>query len=155
FARECRSPKDNKNKDTPRRTIPVEVSTSNALVSQCDGVGYDNQVFNSQVFDCDDMNSFESDDSVPTTSVHDRYKLSKGYHAVPLPYTRTFVPPKLDLVFDDAPPASDTVPTVVYVKSSTNNTSKEMSKTLRPDGPIIKDWTSNFEDESEPESMSN
>nr|GEZ28570.1 ribonuclease H-like domain-containing protein [Tanacetum cinerariifolium] len=37
--RECRSPRDNRNKDTPRRTIPVKVSTSNALVSQCDGVG--------------------------------------------------------------------------------------------------------------------
>nr|GEU65543.1 hypothetical protein [Tanacetum cinerariifolium] len=34
FARECRSPKDNMNKDTPRRTVPVEVSTLDALVSQ-------------------------------------------------------------------------------------------------------------------------
>nr|GEU38926.1 hypothetical protein [Tanacetum cinerariifolium] len=33
FARDCRSPRDNRNKDTPRRTVPVEVSTSNALVS--------------------------------------------------------------------------------------------------------------------------
>nr|GEW36788.1 hypothetical protein [Tanacetum cinerariifolium] len=39
FARECRSPRDNRNKDTPRRTVPVEVSTSNALVSQCYAVG--------------------------------------------------------------------------------------------------------------------
>nr|GEX43347.1 hypothetical protein [Tanacetum cinerariifolium] len=39
FARECRSPRDTRNKDTQRRTIPVETSTSNALVSQCDGVG--------------------------------------------------------------------------------------------------------------------
>nr|GFB57063.1 ribonuclease H-like domain-containing protein [Tanacetum cinerariifolium] len=39
FSRECRSPRDNRNKDTPRRTVPVEVSTSNALVSQCDAVG--------------------------------------------------------------------------------------------------------------------
>nr|GFB89448.1 hypothetical protein [Tanacetum cinerariifolium] len=39
FARDCKSPRDNRNKDTPRRTIPVEVSTSNALVSQCDPVG--------------------------------------------------------------------------------------------------------------------
>nr|GEW60305.1 hypothetical protein [Tanacetum cinerariifolium] len=39
FARECRSPKDNMNKDTPRRTVPVEVSTLNALVSQCDAAG--------------------------------------------------------------------------------------------------------------------
>nr|GEW18441.1 DNA-directed DNA polymerase [Tanacetum cinerariifolium] len=35
FARECRSPRDNRNKETTRRTVPVEVSTSNALVSQC------------------------------------------------------------------------------------------------------------------------
>nr|GEY72527.1 hypothetical protein [Tanacetum cinerariifolium] len=39
FVRECRSPRDNRNKDTQRRTVPVETSTSNALVSQCDGVG--------------------------------------------------------------------------------------------------------------------
>nr|GEU29389.1 ribonuclease H-like domain-containing protein [Tanacetum cinerariifolium] len=39
FARECRSPSDNRNKEAPRRTIPVEVSTSNALVTQCDAVG--------------------------------------------------------------------------------------------------------------------
>nr|GEZ92592.1 hypothetical protein [Tanacetum cinerariifolium] len=35
FARECISPRDNRNKEAPRRTILVEVSTSNALVSQC------------------------------------------------------------------------------------------------------------------------
>nr|GFA37197.1 hypothetical protein [Tanacetum cinerariifolium] len=42
FARECRSPKDSrKNGDVEpqRQTVPVETSTSNALVSQCDGVG--------------------------------------------------------------------------------------------------------------------
>nr|GEW08906.1 hypothetical protein [Tanacetum cinerariifolium] len=39
FARERRSPRDNKNKDTPRKTIPVEASTSSALMSQCDRVG--------------------------------------------------------------------------------------------------------------------
>nr|GEU69851.1 hypothetical protein [Tanacetum cinerariifolium] len=33
FTRECRSPRDSRNKDTPRRIVPVEVSTSNALVS--------------------------------------------------------------------------------------------------------------------------
>nr|GEU33497.1 ribonuclease H-like domain-containing protein [Tanacetum cinerariifolium] len=39
FARECRSPKDTRNKETKRRNVPAETSTSNALVSQCDGVG--------------------------------------------------------------------------------------------------------------------
>nr|GEW21681.1 ribonuclease H-like domain-containing protein [Tanacetum cinerariifolium] len=39
FARECRSPRDNKNKDTLRRTVPVEASTFSALMSQYDRVG--------------------------------------------------------------------------------------------------------------------
>nr|GEX71975.1 hypothetical protein [Tanacetum cinerariifolium] len=39
FARECMSPKDTRNKDTQRRNVPVETSTSNSLVSRCDGVG--------------------------------------------------------------------------------------------------------------------
>nr|GEU31064.1 putative ribonuclease H-like domain-containing protein [Tanacetum cinerariifolium] len=42
FARECRSPKDSRRNDAvepQRRNVPVETSTSNALVSQCDGVG--------------------------------------------------------------------------------------------------------------------
>nr|GEW78087.1 hypothetical protein [Tanacetum cinerariifolium] len=39
FARECRSPKDNRNKEPQRRNVPVETSTSNALVLQCDGIG--------------------------------------------------------------------------------------------------------------------
>nr|GFA15936.1 hypothetical protein [Tanacetum cinerariifolium] len=41
FARECRSPKDSRRNgatEPQRRTVPVENSTSNALVSQCDGV---------------------------------------------------------------------------------------------------------------------
>nr|GEX37049.1 hypothetical protein [Tanacetum cinerariifolium] len=105
FAREFRSPKDNRNKETQRRNVPVETSTSNALLrdnalvelrkkfekaeqkrdelklkldkfqtssknlsqllaSQTNdktGLGYDNQVFNSSVFNCDEMFSSKSD----------------------------------------------------------------------------------------------
>nr|GEX18592.1 hypothetical protein [Tanacetum cinerariifolium] len=42
FLRECRSPKDTRRNVTAepqRRNVPVETSTLNALVSQCDGVG--------------------------------------------------------------------------------------------------------------------
>nr|GEX97072.1 ribonuclease H-like domain-containing protein [Tanacetum cinerariifolium] len=42
FARECRSPKDSKRNGAAkpqRRNVPVETSTFNALVSQCDGAG--------------------------------------------------------------------------------------------------------------------
>ncbi|GKA63403.1 ribonuclease H-like domain-containing protein [Tanacetum coccineum] len=42
FARECRAPRnqENKNMENTRRVVPVETTTSNALVS-CDGSGYD------------------------------------------------------------------------------------------------------------------
>nr|GEV61230.1 uncharacterized mitochondrial protein AtMg00810-like [Tanacetum cinerariifolium] len=253
FARECISPRDSRNKDTPRRTVPVEIilpmlwgssssSGSNNEVASCSkacskayatlqshydklivdlkksqfdilsykaglesveardnalvelrkkfkkaekernelkltiekfqtssknlsklleiqicdktGLGYDSQVFNRQVFDCDKLNSYESDDNVPTSPMNDRYQSGEGYHVVPPPYTGTFMPPKPDLAFHDAPPASKTVPSVVNVKSSINKPSKEMYKTLRPDAPIIEDWTSDSEYESEPESVS-
>nr|GEY57814.1 Gag-Pol polyprotein [Tanacetum cinerariifolium] len=42
FSRECRSSKDNRRTvatEPQRRHVPVETSTSNALVSQCDGIG--------------------------------------------------------------------------------------------------------------------
>nr|GEW34819.1 hypothetical protein [Tanacetum cinerariifolium] len=42
FARECRSPKDTRRNgaaEPQRRNVPVETSTLNALVSQCDGMG--------------------------------------------------------------------------------------------------------------------
>nr|GEX75762.1 hypothetical protein [Tanacetum cinerariifolium] len=42
FARECRSPKDSRRNgatEPQRRTVPVETSILNALVSQCDGIG--------------------------------------------------------------------------------------------------------------------
>ncbi|GJY14548.1 ribonuclease H-like domain-containing protein [Tanacetum coccineum] len=43
FAKECRAPRnqDNTYRENTRRTIPVEINTSNALVSQCDGFEYD------------------------------------------------------------------------------------------------------------------
>nr|GEZ13718.1 hypothetical protein [Tanacetum cinerariifolium] len=77
--------RDTRNKDTQRRIVPVETSTSNALVSQCDGVGRYDWSFqadeeptnyalmaftslSSSSFD----NEFESDDSVLTSPVYDR-----------------------------------------------------------------------------------
>nr|GEU81548.1 DNA-directed DNA polymerase [Tanacetum cinerariifolium] len=155
FAKECRSPKDTKNNDTQRRSVPVETSTSNALVSQYSqitnktGLGYDNKVFNSIVFDSDELNSYEPDDSVPTSPVHDRYKSRKGYHAVPPPYTGTFMPLKPNLVFHDASTVSETVPNVLIVKPSPTKPTKDMSQLNRPSAPIIEDWVSDSEDESE------
>nr|GFA71994.1 hypothetical protein [Tanacetum cinerariifolium] len=84
-------------------------------VSDKTGLGFDSQVFNSHVFDCKELHSYESDDSVPKSLVND----------------------------------SETVSNVVNVESRSNKPSKDMSKTLRPDAPIIEDWISDFEDETE------
>nr|GEX32794.1 hypothetical protein [Tanacetum cinerariifolium] len=132
---ECRSPKDLRRTavtEPQRRNVPVETSTSNALVSQCDGIGtYDwsyqaeeeptnfalmdftssssnsssnNEVFIKAMFDCENYYSSESDsDSWPPCNLYDRFIPSGGYHAVPPPVTGTFMPPKPDLVFHTPP----------------------------------------------------
>ncbi|GKG28452.1 ribonuclease H-like domain-containing protein [Tanacetum coccineum] len=43
FAREYRASRnqDSRNRESIRRTVPVDETTLNALVSQCDGLGYD------------------------------------------------------------------------------------------------------------------
>nr|GFB25748.1 hypothetical protein [Tanacetum cinerariifolium] len=201
FARECRSPRDNMNKDTPGRIVLVDVSTSNALVSQCDAVGgYDwsfqaeeeptnyalmayassssssSSGSDKEVSPCFKACSkayatfHESDNSVPTSPENDSLnKPSKDMsktlrpdapiiedwtsdsedeieiESVPKQKEPSFVPTSEHV--------SETVLNVVHVESSTNKTSKEMSKTLRPNAPIIKDWTSDSKDESETDSV--
>nr|GFA81665.1 hypothetical protein [Tanacetum cinerariifolium] len=113
------------------------------------GLGYDNQVFNSKVFDCYELTSSESHVSIPTSLVHDRYKSGEGYHIVSPPYTGTFMPSKPDLVFHDAPTASETVLNVLNVEPSITKPTKDMSQSNRPTSPIIEDWVFDSEDESE------
>nr|GEV64968.1 hypothetical protein [Tanacetum cinerariifolium] len=58
----------------------------------------------------------ESDVSIPTSPVYNRYKSGEGYHVVPPPYTGTFMPSKLALVFHDAPTASEIALTILNVE---------------------------------------
>nr|GEU92638.1 putative ribonuclease H-like domain-containing protein [Tanacetum cinerariifolium] len=239
FARECRSQRDNRNKEPTRRTVSVKVSASNALVSQCDAVGgydwsfqadeepincalmvytssgsssssgldnkvahcskacskaygtlqthYDNLTIefrksqldvlsykiglesvearlvmyqkNETVFEEDikllkldvmlrdnalaelrkkfekakkeindlkltldkfqtssknlKLHNHESDNRVPKNPKNDRYKIGEWYHVVPPLYTKTFLPPKTDLVFTDDPNASESVANMI------------------------------------------
>nr|GEY78248.1 ribonuclease H-like domain-containing protein [Tanacetum cinerariifolium] len=99
------------------------------------GLGYDNQVFNSTVFDCDEMFSYESDVSMPTSLVYDRNKSGEGYHAVPPPYTGTFMPFKPDLVFHDAPTVNETVPTAFNKMNLRPFEHPILAKKLRKDIP--------------------
>nr|GFB04872.1 hypothetical protein [Tanacetum cinerariifolium] len=61
-------------------------------------LGYNSQVFTRAMFDCDDYLSSVSDESLPPSPIYDRYQSGNGYHAVPPPYTGTFMPPEPDLV---------------------------------------------------------
>nr|GFB64292.1 hypothetical protein [Tanacetum cinerariifolium] len=227
FAKECRSPKDsriNGAAEPQRRNVPVETSTSNALVSQCDGVGsygwsfqaeeepatyalmtfsssssfsdnelrdnalvnlrqtlekaeqerddlklklekfqtsfknlmkllasqtnakiclgYNSQVFTRAIFDCDDYLSSESDESWPSSSLYDRFQSSDRYHAVPPPYTGTFMPPKPNLVFNNVPNGVETDHSPFNVKLSPTKPDQDLSHTYRPSTPIIEDWVS-------------
>nr|GFB39359.1 hypothetical protein [Tanacetum cinerariifolium] len=114
---------------------------------------YDNQVFNSHVFDCDELRSSESDDSVPTSPMNDRYKSGEGYHVVPPSYTRTFMPFKPNLVFHDALTANETIPNMFNVETSITKPTKDMSQSNKPSVSIIEDWVSDSKDKSEGEPM--
>nr|GEW92140.1 RNA-directed DNA polymerase homolog [Tanacetum cinerariifolium] len=87
FARECRAPRtqDTKHRESIRRIVPIERTTSKALVS-CNGLGeYD-----------------WSDQAKEDCQIVDNYKKELGYesyNAIPPPYTRNFMHPKLDLSF--------------------------------------------------------
>nr|GEY26086.1 hypothetical protein [Tanacetum cinerariifolium] len=112
------------------------------------GLGNNIQVFSRAMFDCDDYISSKSDESWPLSSLYDRFQPSDGYHVVPLPYTGTFMPPKLDLVFNTALTAVATDHSAFTVQLSPTKPEQDLSHTNRPTSPIIKDWVSDSEDES-------
>nr|GEW45803.1 ribonuclease H-like domain-containing protein [Tanacetum cinerariifolium] len=140
FAREYISPRDNRNKEATRRLVPTKAEE--------EPNNYELMAYASL-----ELHSHESDNNVPKHPKNDRYMTAKGYHVVPPPYTRTFMPPKPDLVFNDTLNTSETLVNVFQVESSINKPSKDMSKTHRSVVPIIKDWISDSEDETEIESM--
>ncbi|GJY15560.1 hypothetical protein Tco_0385982 [Tanacetum coccineum] len=100
------------------------------------GVGYDSQVFDSQVFD---------------SQVNDKYKTGEGYHVVPPPYTGNFMPPKPDLVLADKDEYvfSESVTSVPAVATSEVKTSESKPKSVSE--PLIEDWISDSENENETE----
>nr|GEZ32904.1 hypothetical protein [Tanacetum cinerariifolium] len=162
FARECRPPKDTRRNgaaEPQRRNVLVETSTSNALVSQCDGVGsYDwsfhaeeeptNYALMAFIYSSSPSDN-ESDDSLPPSPIYDRYQSEDGYHVVPPPYKGTFMPPKPDLVFHNAPNDVETVHAAFNVELSPTKPDNDLSHTHRPSAPIIEDRISHSEDEYE------
>nr|GEV71173.1 hypothetical protein [Tanacetum cinerariifolium] len=111
-------------------------------------LGYDTQVFTSSMFNYDEMLSSESDVSLPASPLYDRYHSGERYHVVPLSYTGTFMPPKPDLVFHDAPIVTKTVHAAFNVKLSPTKPDKDLSQSNRSSAPIIEDWVFDSKDES-------
>nr|GEY41573.1 hypothetical protein [Tanacetum cinerariifolium] len=69
-----------------------------------------------------------------------RFLSSDGYHAVPPPYTGTFMPPKPDLVFNTAPNDVKTDHHAFNVKLSPTKPAQDLSLYTRPSAPIIEEW---------------
>nr|GFC84436.1 hypothetical protein [Tanacetum cinerariifolium] len=62
----------------------------------------------------------------------------------------TFMPPKPDLVFNTAPIPVETNHLAFNVQLSPTKPEQDLSLTFRPSAPIIEDWVSDSEEESEP-----
>ncbi|GKC02881.1 putative ribonuclease H-like domain-containing protein, partial [Tanacetum coccineum] len=95
------------------------------------------------------FNSRESD--VDDSPVNDRFKTGKGFHAVPPPYTRNYMPLRPDLSFvrlDDYVYKTKVSETETSI-SKTNKDIVQKPKTVRSSAPIIKDWDTDSDNDSE------
>nr|GEV44522.1 putative ribonuclease H-like domain-containing protein [Tanacetum cinerariifolium] len=164
FARECRPPKDTKRSvaaEPQRRHVPVETSTSNVIVSQCDGIGsYDwsyqaaeepaNFALMAITSSSSSSDNENDSESLSPSCPSNRLRPSGGYNDVPLPITRNFMPPKPDLVFHTAPIVVETDHLAFTVQLSPTKYAQDISHTTRPMVPIIEDWVSDSKDEYKP-----
>ncbi|GJZ58029.1 hypothetical protein Tco_0613523 [Tanacetum coccineum] len=111
------------------------------------GIGYDSQMNKSEVVHSV-FNSRESD--VDDSPVNDRFKIGKGFHAVPPPYTGNYMPSRPDLSFAGLDDSVYKIK-VSETKTSISKTSKdivEKPKTVRPSAPIIEEWDTDSDNDS-------
>ncbi|GJW42217.1 ribonuclease H-like domain-containing protein [Tanacetum coccineum] len=173
FARKCRAPRnqENRNRDNTRRVMPVETTTSNALVS-CDGSGYDwsDQVeegptnfalmaysstsSNSELTLENFENSSKNSSKLIDCQIVDKCKTGLGYNVVPPPYTGNFMPPKPDLSFSGLEEfTSEPIVIKPIVENSEVKASEAKPKAVRKNNgaPIIEDWVSDNEEDDVPQ----
>nr|GEY09343.1 hypothetical protein [Tanacetum cinerariifolium] len=123
-------------------------------------IGYDSHLSENKMPKCEIFEA-ASDSSVSeidedNNQAKDRYKVGIGYHAVPPPYIRNYIPPRADLSFaglDDYVfkfKISETRTSHLLLQSIASKSSEEIReepKTVRSSAPIIEDWESDSEDE--------
>ncbi|GKB79088.1 hypothetical protein Tco_0945983 [Tanacetum coccineum] len=162
---------NSRNKESTRRTVPVEETTLNALISQCDSFGYDwsDQAEEECVKDLKEQNeqlvkdlrtarisvvSYKTGlESVEARlQIMDKCKTGLGYNVVPPPYTGNFMPPKSDLVYsslDDFVDVNESVSKPV-VEKPTVETNEPKTARKENRASIIEDWVSKSEEDDEP-----
>ncbi|GJZ75303.1 hypothetical protein Tco_0639768 [Tanacetum coccineum] len=178
-------------RENTRRVVPVETTTSNALIS-CDGAIYDwsDQAeeaptnFALMAYTFTSFNSEVSTDSNCSSSCLENvkslkekneqllkdlrtsklnaisYKIGLGYNAVPPPYTRNFMPPKLDLSFSsleefvNEPIVSEHTVKKPVAETSEAKTSEAKASADKPKvvkknngAQIIEDWVSDSKED--------
>ncbi|GJX60868.1 hypothetical protein Tco_0292258 [Tanacetum coccineum] len=161
FSRECKAPRnqdsrnqDSRNKEPTRRIMLIEVTTSNALVSQCDGFGYDwsDQAEEGPTNSALMAYSLTSSNSSTNSKIMDKCKIGIGYNVVPPPCTGNFMPPKHDLVYpslDDFVEVNKSASEFVVKKPSVE-TNEPMNARKENGALIIKDWVSESEEKDVP-----
>ncbi|GKB14830.1 putative ribonuclease H-like domain-containing protein [Tanacetum coccineum] len=165
FIRECRTPRnqDNRNREPTRRTVPVEETSSNALVSHLTSstnfeVSNDSNCCSSClecVKDLKEKNEQLVKDLRTARISVVSYKTglesveARLYNVVPPPYTGNFMPPKLDLVYsslDDFVDVNEFVSESV-VENPTVETNEPKTARKENGALIIEDWVSDSDEE--------
>ncbi|GKB31876.1 hypothetical protein Tco_0871277 [Tanacetum coccineum] len=141
---------DSINREPTRRTVLVEETISNALVSQCHGFGYDwsNQAVEGPTNIALMAYSSTSSTSSTNSEIMDKCKIGLGYNTVPPPYTGNFMPPESDLVYpslDDFVDVNESVVEKPIVETNEPETSRKENG-----APIIEDWVSDSDEENMP-----
>nr|GEV01008.1 hypothetical protein [Tanacetum cinerariifolium] len=139
FARKCRSPKDSRRNGSYDWSFQAEEEPAN----------YALMAFSSSSSSFDNKRVMK----VAPSSLYDRFQSGDGYHVVPPPYTGTFMPPKPNLVFNNGPNGIKTDHSTFTVKLSPTKPDQDLSNTIKSSAPIIKDWVSYSEDESETKAL--
>nr|GEW30349.1 ribonuclease H-like domain-containing protein [Tanacetum cinerariifolium] len=136
FARECKAPRKNMNREPVRRNVIVETTNANDLVAQ-DGFGYDwsDQAGDGPTnFALMAYTSLGFDSQVFDNQVNDKNKIGIGNHAVPHPYTGNFLPLKPDLILADVDEyvVSESITSVPALATNEAKTSESKPKSRKP-----------------------
>nr|GEY07226.1 ribonuclease H-like domain-containing protein [Tanacetum cinerariifolium] len=153
FARECRAPRaqDNRNIESTKRNVPIKTTNSLALVS-CDELeGYD---WSDQAKEGPNYALMAYSASSSDSEIVDKCKACLGYNVVPPPYTGNFLLLKPDLSglaeFMNEPIVSETTIKKPVVETSKVKASKDKPYVVRNNygPPIVEDWISDSENEA-------